>query len=381
MISAAPLELRTHRFGVNYTPSRHWYYCWNDFDADAIARDFDAIAALGLDHLRVMTIWPWFQPNPSWVSPAHLRRLEALLDLAAARNLDVCVTAFTGHLTGYQFVPAYLKGRDFYTDPTLRNTQRQYLEALADVGAGRSHFLGIDLGNEMNCAWKPASREDGDAWMDWALGVCEASLPGGVHVNGVDHQPWFIEQGFSPAALTGRQSMVPLHCWIEFTYARRRGGVMDEVCVGLAAAMTRLARSYAGDAALPIWLQEYGASEAWMEASLIPAFLEATTRRAIDAGVSWFTWWASHDIDRQLQVDELEYTLGLLDVNNRPKPQARTFAELAKAYRGKPVVLPAEATPTPLHDDTGLSYAATWRWLEARLTSDSAALVPSPPTR
>ncbi len=49
------LDLTRHRFGVNYTPSRNWWYCWNDWDADPIKRDLDAIAALGADHLRM-----WF---------------------------------------------------------------------------------------------------------------------------------------------------------------------------------------------------------------------------------------------------------------------------------------------------------------------------------
>lgn len=371
-------DLRTHRFGVNYTPSRHWYYCWNDFNPDAIARDFDAIAGLGLDHLRVMTIWPWFQPNPSWVSPAHLDRLSTLMGLAERRGLDVCVTAFTGHLTGYQFVPAYTKGRDFYEDLELRQTQGQYLEALASVCGDRPNFLGFDLGNEMNCAWRARTPAVGDAWMDWALGVCADAAPAGVHVNGVDHQPWFTPHTFSAAALA-RQPIVPMHCWIEFTGARLRGEPMDEVCVGLAAGMARLIRGYAADPVKPIWLQEYGASNCWMVPDLIPSFCAETTQRAVDAGVSWFTWWASHDIDAGLKVDELEYTLGLLTTRNRAKPQARVFAEFAERYGGRPVAVSADTEAPVLPATVGRDDASTWAWLETavRARPDSVSQ-PSP---
>ncbi len=371
-------RLRTHRFGVNYTPSRHWYYCWNDFDPGAIARDFDAIAALGLDHLRVMTIWPWFQPNPAWVSPAHLDRLGAMMSLAQTRGLDVCVTAFTGHLTGYQLVPAYMKGKDFYTDPSIRRTQRRYLEALASVCAGRPNFLGLDLGNEINCAWRPRTREEGDAWLEWALTLCDTYAPGAIHVNGVDHQPYFIEHSFTPHALVHRQPVVPLHCWIEFTGARQRGGPLDEVCVSLPAAMAHLARAHAADPRRPIWLQEYGASACWMKAEVVPAFCETTTRRAIDAGVSWFTWWASHDIDPALRFDQLEYSLGLFTHQNRPKPQAGVFAELAAEYAGKPVRRhsPLDRLPA-ITDDVGLSYASTWDWLERAMSASQTALRPA----
>src|SRR5271165_1932171 len=84
----AGLDLNRHRFGVNYTPSRNWWFCWNDWDAWSIVRDLDAIAALGADHLRIMLVWPFFQPNPKWVSTAHLERLDQLLRLMGERRLD-----------------------------------------------------------------------------------------------------------------------------------------------------------------------------------------------------------------------------------------------------------------------------------------------------
>src|ERR1700751_1792323 len=56
------LDRNRHRFGVNYTPSKNWWFCWNDWDAGSIARALDAIAALGADHLRIMLVWPFFQP-------------------------------------------------------------------------------------------------------------------------------------------------------------------------------------------------------------------------------------------------------------------------------------------------------------------------------
>ena len=71
-------SLLRHRFGVNYVPSKRWYYFWNDFDADSVARDLDVIASLGVDHIRMLLIWAYFQPNRTWVSPTHLDRVEKL---------------------------------------------------------------------------------------------------------------------------------------------------------------------------------------------------------------------------------------------------------------------------------------------------------------
>jgi hypothetical protein len=87
MARPARLDLTRHRFGVNYTPSHNWWFCWNDWNPDPIKRDLDAIAGLGADHLRILLIWPFFQPNPKWVSQAHLERLDQLITLMGERHL------------------------------------------------------------------------------------------------------------------------------------------------------------------------------------------------------------------------------------------------------------------------------------------------------
>ena len=103
-------DIRRLRFGVNYTPSTNWWFCWNDWNTGPMERDLDAIASLGADHLRILLIWPYFQPNSKWVSPAHLDRLDQLLKLMATRKLDAVITVFTGQLSGLFFLPPFNAG-------------------------------------------------------------------------------------------------------------------------------------------------------------------------------------------------------------------------------------------------------------------------------
>jgi len=110
--SVTSLDLQRHRFGVNYTPSRKWWFCWNDWDAGPIARDLDAIAALGADHLRILLVWPYFQPNPTYVSELHLSRLDQLLTLMGERRLDAVVTVtHCGPLAVTNFTSAPMASR------------------------------------------------------------------------------------------------------------------------------------------------------------------------------------------------------------------------------------------------------------------------------
>lgn len=349
-----------HRFGVNYTPSRSWYFVWNDWQTDGIARDLDAIAELGADHLRVMLVWPWFQPNPGHVSPAHLDRLDSLMQMAGQRGMDVMPVVFTGWLSGYRFDPPFLQDRPFYSDPGWQAAQDLFLDALCTRMAAHPNFLGFDLGNEINCAWT-APRAIGDAWMARHMARLRAAHPGAVHVNGVDHKPWFQSHTFSPRALLAEQPIVPLHCWPFWTGAGTRGGPLDRPYTHLGAGMARLARSLGRDPAKPVWIQEFGVCATEMPEGDIPRWTEAFVAAAVGAGVGWFTWWASHDVDRRFDFHPFEYGLGLLDGDNRPKPQGALFRDLARALRGTPVTLPATVPAPP----KTRGDAATWDWMLA----------------
>ena len=356
-------RLLTHRFGVNYVPSRQWNYFWNDFDADALARDFDAVAGLGADHLRLVPIWPWFQPNAAHVSAAHLDRLDAVMDLAGGRGLDVCVTLFTGWLSGFAFKPTFHGGVPFYASPAMRAAQLLFVDKMAGRLRGRANFLGFDLGNEINCCWE-APPAEADAWMADLFEATAAACPDAVHVNGVDHQPWFRQSRgaiFTPAALCAAQRIVPIHAYILFAGALDHGRAMDPPCVRLAANMAALVRSFAGDASKPVWLQEYGASPDWMARDHVPRFLRAATLAGIEGGISWFTWWGSHDIRRSFEFPAVEYELGLLTVEQKVKPAGEAFRELAAAHAGKAVSLPAAAAVAPPADG-----GRTWPWLLER---------------
>ena len=358
-VAASEDRFLRHRFGVNYVPSRNWYYCYNDWDASAIARDFDRIAEIGADHMRVMVIWPWFQPNPVCVSARHLDRLDELISLAADRKLDVLPTIYTGWLSGYHLSPPYFEKEPFFTSPEWAAVQDLYLDELSKRMQKHANFLGYDIGNELNCNWR-CDPVQGDAWMQRIFQRMHALCPGGSHVNGVDHGPWFGGGTFSPEALTAQQAIVTLHCWPRFTGAGKYGKPLETPYTHVGAGMAALARSYAKNPQKPIWIEEFGTCGEDMPDADVPRWAEKSITAGIDGGVSWFTWWASHDVDKKFQFHPFEYGLGLMTVDNRIKEQGRIFQRLADAYRGKPVKIPTAALPPPPANRT---KDATWRWL------------------
>lgn len=359
--SKAPvgLDLDRCRFGVNYTPSRNWWFCWNDWNTSPIQRDLDAIAALGADHLRIMLIWPFFQPNPAWVSPAHLERLDQLLQMMRQRNLDALVTVFTGQLSGWFFLPPFNRLSDgFYTTQLFWDAQERFVRALAQIMARHPNIIGFDFGNELNTCWRAPTGE-GDAWMRRMFALMDGALPRGVNVNGVDHHPWFEEDTFSPRALAAARFPV-MHCYPWWTGALKYGGPMDPPSVGLLAAMAALIRSYAGTNQKPVWAGEFNTCIEALPEKGQAEWLEKAVSAGIKQGVSWFSYWDSHDVDRKFQFNPLEYSLGLLTNDGQVKEQGRVFKQLADGYRGKLITYPRGAPPEPPKQRT---MAGTWAWI------------------
>ncbi|MGB8481686.1 MAG: hypothetical protein WCE63_23020 [Acidobacteriaceae bacterium] len=358
-LSSTGHDLNRHRFGVNYTPAKNWWFCWNDWDADSIQRDLDGIAALGADHLRILLIWPYFQPNPTWVSPLHLDRLDQLLKLMGERNLDAVVTVFTGQLSGWFFLPPFNRpGTAFYTDQAMWMAQELIIRQLARVMESHKNIIGFDFGNEMNTCWSTEPGV-GDAWMAKMFSLMETVYPKGVNVNGVDDAPWLEPTTFSPQALAALPMPV-MHCYPYWSGALKYGGPMDPPSTKLLAAMATLIRSYAGDPRKPVWAEEFNTCIESLTEKQQAEWLEKAVMAAIGSGVSWFTYWDSHDVDRKFKFNTLEYSLGLLTNDGKVKDQGRVFKQLADSYRGKPVRFSAQPLPPAPVNPT---YNTSWRWM------------------
>lgn len=370
--------MRTIRFGLNYVPSRRWYYCWNDWKASEIAEDFDAIALLGVDHLRVQLIWPYFQPNPAYVSPPHLQRLDELMELAGARGLDVQLSVLTGWLSGYHFLPPSVAAEDVFVKEDVFSQSTRYFEAVLNVVGQRDNFLGFDLGNEINVLSPHLATATGDAWGRKITDYLRPKMGGKWIVNGVDHNPWFNGCTFSTDHLATDYEAICLHAWPFFTGCLLQGKLTDLRSINLAAFMTYMARHAMGRVRQdkPIWIQEFGCSGEWGDLGEREAFLRRSVPLAVQAGATWFTWWCSHDIDPQLRFSALEYDLGLLTVGNRTKPLAEVYRELISEFSQSAVpvpLAPEKALPGIAADFAPkmLKKLACEQWVEQNLETNT----------
>ncbi|MFF2850968.1 glycosyl hydrolase [Streptomyces sp. NPDC058001] len=341
------------RFGANYTPSQGWFHHWLDFDLDAVRADLDSIAGLGLDHVRVFPIWPYFQPNRTLIRPRAVEQLVQLADAAAERGLDVNVDGLQGHLSSFDFLPAWTRTwhrRNLFTDPDVVDGQAAYLRTLASALADRPNFIGMTLGNEVN-QFASGPHPDPDritpaqagSWLTRLLDACEEGAPGKLHLHAEYDAAWYQDdQPFTPAQAARLGAVTAVHSWV-FNGTAQRYGRTGTATEHHAAYLVELAKAWALDPHRPVWLQEVGAPAPLIPAEHAADFTEATVTNALDCQDLWgVTWWCSHDVSRSLaDFPALEYSLGLLTDDRRRKPAGEAVARIADAWRGR------EHTPAP----------------------------------
>ncbi|MEV8629423.1 glycosyl hydrolase [Streptomyces sp. NBC_01268] len=346
------------RFGVNYTPSQGWFHHWLDFDLDAVRADLDSVAELGLDHIRAFPLWPLFQPNRTLIRPRAVEQLGLLVDAAGERGLDVAVDGLQGHLSSFDFLPAWTRTwhrRGLFTDPEVVDGQSAYLRTLAAALADRPHFLGMTVGNEINqFSGDPhpdpdrITPDEAGTWLRRMLAACEEGAPGRLHLHAEYDAAWYQDDHpFTPAQAARLGGVTAVHSWVFNGTAQRYGP--DSVAVAQHAAyLVELSKAWATDPRRPVWLQEVGAPAPHIAADRAAEFTRTTVAAALDCPDLWgITWWCSHDVDRSLaDFPELEYSLGLLTTDRRVKPAGRALAEAVAEARA--------ATPAPAPRRTAL---------------------------
>lgn len=350
------------RFGANYTPSKSWWHTWIDFDSASVRRDLQQISGLGLDHVRVFCTWPIFQPARTLISEQSTDRLLELLDLADTADLDVEVDVLQGHISGFEFFPSWTvtnNERDLFTNPDVLHAQRALFRSLGERLRDHPRFLGFNLGNEMNLLVdeENTSAEQITHWTDTLLAECRNVAPQALHTH-CEYDAAFFSEGhpFTPELIAHSGALSTVHSWVFGGAAQQHGG-LGTGSVHFAEYLVELVKAYHSDTERPVWVQEVGAPLIDQEGTVlvpaddVPQFTEATVRNALDCSHVWgVTWWCSHDVNPRLpDYTKLEYSLGLLDNDGKPKPVGRKFAELAAEFRAEP--------PRPQPRSTGLVFA------------------------
>lgn len=211
--------------GVNYWPRRKAMYWWSNFDAEEVREEFAVIREYGMSIVRIFLLWDDWQPTPDSVSKDCLTNLGTVLDIAAENGLALDVTFFTGHMSGPNWTPGWLRAadatpepgrelvsggklvegwyRNYYTDPQAQQAQKLLLETV--VGEYHDH-PGVwmwNLGNEPDLFAIAPDQAIGSVWVREMTGIIKAidsrhPVTCGLHAASLySDKPLRIDQTFT----------------------------------------------------------------------------------------------------------------------------------------------------------------------------------------
>lgn len=331
------------RFGVNYTPSNGWFHAWLDPDWDGIDHDLQQIADLGMDHVRIFPVWPYLQPNRTWINRKGVDDVRRMVHIAGEHGLDTYVDVFQGHLSSFDFLPSWLvtwHTGNMFTDPDAVSAECELIKVIGGELSEEPAFKGITVGNEVNqLSDRPhptkmsATPEQIDAWLDNTLAA--AKTAGGEALYSVNDGVWFLDgHPFTPMQSGNKGDMTTIHAWV-FNGIAQGYGAKSEDCYAYALYLAELSKAFADDPERPVWLQEVGAPENVLDVADTPEFCRRTVLNALDCRNLWgVTWWCSHDVAASMSdFPEFEHALGLFDEYGNLKPIGRMFGDLACEHR------------------------------------------------
>lgn len=337
------------KLGANYTPRRGWFHTWGDLDPGEVSEDLAQIADLGLDHVRIFPLWPHLQPNRTLISTAAIDEVLTVVDLAGDQGLDISVDLLQGHLSSFDFLPAWVSTwhrRNLFTDPAVREAQQALAAVLGDELAPREHVTGMTLGNEIGqfaVSYHPDPHPVTDAeaseWTRALLETVDQHLPGRRNHHSFDDTLWFKDDHpFTPADAVTLGASTTVHSWV-FTGAGQALGQGHPALALYGRYLIEVADLWQRLLGAPqdrrIWLQEIGAPVPWVAPEEAADFATTSVRTALShRAVEAVTWWCSHDVSRDLaDFPEVEHSLGLFDEHGRVKPVGEAIGALAAELR------------------------------------------------
>ena len=219
------LENKFH-LGCNYLASHAGCFMWQQWDENAVDKDFALFAANNVRTLRVFPLWPDFQPlnilygefgcvkevrmreeplgsephSQACVDPVMIKRFEKLCELAEKHGLNLTVMLLTGWLSGRQFKPEPLQALNTYTDPISLKWQVKFVKYFVEHFKKYSAIIGWGLGNESNVMSSCRSSEAAFTWtalISNTIRAVDSTRPviSGMHglTVGDPNNPWRIE--------------------------------------------------------------------------------------------------------------------------------------------------------------------------------------------
>jgi endo-1,4-beta-mannosidase len=373
--------------GVNYWPRRKAMYWWSAFDDAEVADEFDVIAELGMDVVRIFLLWDDWQETPDTVSNAGIRDLGTVCDIAAGRGLRLDITFFTGHMSGPNWAPGWLLDgnatthasplvrqvvsgakvvdsayRNMFHDPIALAAERLLLRTVVQEFRDHEAVWMWNLGNEPDLFAYPHTADAGTKWVTEMTDLVRSVDPAHPVTTGLHTANLLSDNGLRVDRVFAASDIAVMHGYPMYIPWARDD--LDPDFVPFLCALTTalsaklcLAEEWGGCTAPPgsdsvVWeWTSYGADRTQFMAGehAFADYVRQTLPRLVEVGATGAMMWCFADYATELwdrppceeSGAKHERHFGLVRPDGSLKPHAEVIKEFAAT---NPLVSPPSRT-------------------------------------
>ncbi len=321
--------------GAHFVPVEGPDWPWR-VGAETFDRAFAAMAAAGLDTVRIDLLWSALEPEPGRYDRDHLAVLDRILEAARLHGLLLHPTFFIGGEVGdaYWDIP-WRAGRRPHRDPVLIALQAAHVAELGRRWRGDPAILAWDLTDEPPL-WLFPDTTDDDArgWTEALTDSLRSVDPDHLVTIGTASQ----EVGAGPFradVVADRLDFATVHPYPTYNPELIPDSLLSARMTHAAAFETALAAG----AGRPVMLHEYGVSSAQFDPGLAAAYDRLLAWSSFGRGAIGFLAWCWTDAEpaawrRAPYVRQPHETqFGVTDHRGEPRPRGHVLCEMAAVLR------------------------------------------------
>lgn len=332
--------------GVNYIISDGWMINLPNLSVETMNADMAALQNIGVNHVRFFPLWNLTQPTINKLDEKVMKQLDLLVESAGEHNISMQISPITGWMSGLIFLPPWAVG-DMFRDQKIIDGQKFLAKTIATRYKNNPAVLGYDFGNELNVlvsrkGSRGATPDQIFSWMKQIYPAFKNASPNQLTTNGIGTG---YDANFDIRNIAQTADYLAPHSYPYF----HGTSSLDPWYGQRTSFSSNFIMSWCEMIGKPVVIQEIGCSEAWIPPSKIGDYIRLNYLSTWADGAAGFIWWSSHNIDTAIQsktrnlptqpinvtspglrFSELEYSLGLLTINNKPKEYAFTYGECIK---------------------------------------------------
>jgi hypothetical protein len=321
--------------GAHYVPVEGPDWPWR-VGAAQFDRAFAAMAASGLDTVRIDLLWAAIEPSPGRYDDQHLRVLDDVLEAARRHGLLLHPTFLIGGEVGdaYWDVP-WRDGRHPHRDPELVALQARHVANIARRWKDDPTVIAWDLTDEPPLwIFRETSDDDARTWTASLARALRQEDPAHLVTIGTSGQD-LGHGAFRADVVADQLDFTCVHPYPIYEEDVYPDALLSPRMTHAAAFETALAAS----AGKPVMVHEYGASSAQFDPEAIAAYDRLLTWSSFGRGAIGFYAWCWTDADpaayqRAPYVRQPHETqFGVTEHTGELRPRGRVLAEAARRIR------------------------------------------------